>query len=231
MRKSIFFWLYFVVSIILATYFAVRIITSQMGRGPISSVHQITTYGTNAKDDEIIKMSLGVSNGYGLRSLDLHLLSNRVSEIPGVKQSAVRLLPNGDIIVNIKKHHIIATWSDGVSYYPLSSDGTKVNTPVSERNSNSLVFMGELPEQMTNISEIINAASALSPYIDYITNIESRRWNIHTKNGTVIYLPEKNPTAALSKINLLNNTHKLLSRKLDIIDMRDNARILIKEKR
>ena len=55
MKKSIFFWLYFCVSIILAIYFAVRIITSQMGRGPISSVQNIITYGTNTKDEEIIK--------------------------------------------------------------------------------------------------------------------------------------------------------------------------------
>lgn len=231
MKKSIFFWLYFIGSIILATYFAVRIITSQMGRGPISSVQRVITHGTNAKDDEIIKMTLGVSNGSSLRSLDLYALEKRVSDIPGVKQSAVRLLPNGDIVVKIKKHHIIATWSDGIYYYPLSSDGTKINTPFTERNSNSIVFMGEIPEQMSDISDIINASSALSGYIDYITNVESRRWNIHTKNGTVIYLPEKNPMVAINKIKLLNNTHKLLSRKLDIIDMRDSARILIKEKR
>ena len=56
MKKSIFFWLYFVVSIILAIYFAVRIITSQMGRGPVSHVHNIETYGANAKDKEIIKL-------------------------------------------------------------------------------------------------------------------------------------------------------------------------------
>ena len=59
--------------------------------------------------------------------------------------------------------------------------------------------------------------------------VESRRWNIHTKTGTTIYLPEKDPIAAINKIKVLNQTHKLLSKKLDIIDMRDNARILVKE--
>ena len=228
MKKSIFFWLYFITSIILAVYFAVRIITSQMGRGPISTVKHIETYGTNAKDDEIIKMALGVSPGTNLRSIDLHQLNNRVSNIPGIKESAVRRLPNGNIIVKIKKHKVIATWTDGSYYYPLSADGTKIDTPSTERNDNSIVFMGVLPD---NLTDIINNVSSISKYIDYINMVESRRWNLHTKNGTTIYLPEKNPEIAINKINVLNHTHKLLSRKLDIIDMRDSARILVKEKK
>ena len=224
MKKSILFWLFFVLSIVLAVYFAVRIITGQMGRGPISSVQNIITYGTNAKDDEIIKMSLGVAPGTSLRAVDLHQLNNRVANIPGVKKSAVRRLPNGDILIKIQKHKVVATLWDGEFYYPLSSDGTKINTPTSERNENSIVFMGQL-------TDVINSVSVLSKDIDYITYIESRRWNIHTKNGITIYLPEKNMDVAINKINRLNHTHKLLSRKLEIIDMRDSTRILVKERK
>lgn len=228
MKKSIWFWLYFVLSIILAVYFAVRIITSQMGRGPISTIKSIETYGTSAKDDEIIKLSLGVTPGTSLRSVDLHQLNYRVSNIPGVKNSAVRLLPNGALIVKIQKHKVIASWTDGTYYYPLSADGTKIDTPSEERNDNSIVFQGDLPN---NLTDIISDVSSISKYIDYINMVESRRWNIYTKNGTVIYLPEKDPAAAINKIKVLNQTHKLLSRKLDIIDMRDTARILVKEQK
>ena len=228
MKKSILFWLYFVLSIILAIYFAVRVITSQMGRGPVSTIHRIETYGANAKDEEIIKLSLGVAPGTNLRALDLHQLNNRVSNIPGIKKSAVRLLPNGNLIVKIQKYKVIASWTDGAYYYPLSADGTKINTPSSERNDNSIVFMGDLPKKF---DDIISGVSSISKYIDYLNMVESRRWNIHTKNGTVIYLPEKEPIAAINKIKVLNQTHKLLSRKLEIIDMRDNARILVKEQK
>ncbi len=228
MKKSIWFWLCFVLSIILAIYFAVRVITSQIGRGPISTVQGIETYGTNTKDEEIIKLSLGIGPGTSLRAIDLHQLNYRVSNIPGVKNSAVRLLPNGKIIVKIQKHKVIASWTDGAYYYPLSADGTKINTPSEARNDNAIVFQGDLPN---NLKDIISDVSSISKYIDYINMVESRRWNIHTKNGTTIYLPEKDPAVAINKIKVLNQTHKLLSRKLDIIDMRDSARILVKEKK
>jgi len=226
MKKSILFWLYFVLSIILAVYFAVRIITSQMGRGPISTIQSIETYGTNEKDDEIIKLSLGVTPGTSLRAIDLHQLNYRIANIPGVKKSAVRRLPNGNIIIKIQKHKVIASWTDGSYYYPLSADGTKIDTPSTERNGNSIVFRGEVPN---NLRDIISSVSSISKYIDYLNMVESRRWNIHTINGTTIYLPEKDPVTAINKIKVLNQTHKLLSRKLEIIDMRDGARILVKE--
>ena len=228
MKKSILFWLYFILSIILAIYFAVRIITGQMGRGPVSYVQNIITYGTNAKDDEIIKMTLGTHPGTSLRTLDLHLLNNRIANIQKIKKSAIRRLPNGDIIVKIQKHNVIASWSDGQYYYPLSSDGTKINTPSDERNINSIVFRGDLPK---NLTDVINVLSTLSKDIDYVDYVESRRWNIHTKNNITIYLPEHYMDVAINKINVLNHTHKLLSRKLEIIDMRDKARILVKERK
>ena len=229
MKKTVFFWLYFIASIILATYFACRIITSQMGRGPISLVKHIhITNNTQDFNPDTIKMAIGISGETNVRSIDLRQINKRVLEIPGIKKSAVRRLSNGDIIIKTEKHNVVAVWSDGVYYYPLSSDGTKIDTPFDTHNENALVFRGEVPNDLT---DIINGASALSEYIDYIKMVESRRWDIHTKNGITIYLPENDFADAINKINVLNQTHKLLSRQIDIIDMRDKARILVKTKK
>ena len=200
-----------------------------MGRGPVSSVKHI--YITNNSQDfnpDTIKMAIGISDETNTRSLDLRQMNKRILGVPGIKKSAVRRLSNGDIIIKTEKYDVVAVWSDGVYYYPLSSDGTKIDTPSDTYNENALVFRGEIPN---NLTDIINSASVLSEHIDYIKMIESRRWNIHTKNGTVIYLPENGFADAINKINVLNQTHKLLSRQIDIIDLRDNARILIKTKK
>ena len=229
MKKTLFFWLYFVTSIILAIYFATRIITSQMGRGPISYVNHVNII-SNSKDfdPEPIKMAMGITRGTNIRSLDLRLINRHILSVPGIEKSAVRLLPNGDLIIKIQQYNVVAMWFDGASYYPLSANGTKIDSPSETKNENTLVFHGSLPEDLT---DIINSVSVLSESIDYLTMVESRRWNIHTKNGTIIYLPENNPSIAINKINVLNQTHKLLSKNIDIIDMRDDARILVKAKK
>ena len=188
MKKSIFFWLYFVVSIVLAVYFATRIITSNMGRGPVSHVKHIE-FISNSKDIDIepIKVAIGITSGTNIKSLDLYNINYRVMTVPGIKNAATRRLPNGDLIIKTQKHNVVAMWTDGVMYYPLSADGTKIDTPSETRDKNTLVFSGELPDDLT---DIINSVSPLSEYIDYLTMVESRRWNIHTTNGITIYLPE-----------------------------------------
>ena len=228
MKKTIFFWLYFIATIILATYFSVRIITSLMGRGPVSSVKHISMLSDSKDTDfEQIRMAIGITNGTNIKTVDLHQINNRVAKIPGIKNSSVRRLSNGDIIIKTEMHKVAAQWSDGLYYYPLSVDGTKIDTPTTERDTNTIVFRGPVPE---NLTQIVNAVSGLSKYIDYMDMIETRRWNIHTINGTTIYLPEDEPSVAINKINRLNQTHKILSRDIEIIDMRDKARILVKTK-
>lgn len=227
MKKTLFFWLFFVLSIILAVYFSTRIITSYMGRGPISYVKHIEiTSNSREIDTEAIKIAIGVQPGTRIRSIDLHQINNRVLSVPGVKNAASRRLPNGDLIIKTQQHKAVAMWSDGLFFYPLSADGTKIDTPFDRPDKNTIVFRGDLPDDLT---DILNSVSALSEYIDYITFVESRRWNIYTRNGIVIYLPEDNPNVAVNKISVLNQTHKILSRDLKVIDMRDGARILVKQ--
>ena len=227
MKKSIFFWLYFISSITLAVYFATRIITSIMGRGPVSLVKNVLIMTDSANTDiESIKIAAGIDRQTNIKTVDLNHISNRVTSVPGIKNASTRLLSNGDIVIKTESHKVAAQYSDGLYYYPLSMDGTKIETPSTERYTNTIVFQGEIPD---NLIDIINSASAISEYIDYIYMVESRRLNIYTKNGTTIYLPEDNPVIAINRINILNQTHKLLSRKLDVIDMRDTARILVKE--
>lgn len=219
-------------SIILAVYFSTRIITSQMGRGPISHVKTVYISSTDKETDmKPLEMAVGIPGGTDLRSVDLNQINNRMLKVPGVKHSATRRMPNGDIIIQTEQHHAVALFYDGIYYYPLSEDKTKIETPSETRDEDSIVFRGNLEEMPDDLTEIIKTVSVLSKHIDYMDYIEARRWNLHTKNGIIIYLPENNPATAINKINRLNQTHKLLSRKLEIIDLRNDARILVKTRK
>lgn len=234
MKKSLFFWMYFIATIVLAVYFASRIINNKMGRGPIINVKNILMTNTakektKNQDFESIRIATGVSNGTRVKSLDLKQINDNVLNVPGIKNAATRLLPNGNLIIKTQQHDVVAMLTDGAFYYPLSADGTKIEAPSSTRNINTIVFQGELPRNWSDISgELITALSDISEYIDYVNMVESRRWDLHTTNGTTIYLPEEKPTKAINALKTLNKNHKILSRKIEIIDMRDDKRILVK---
>ena len=226
MKRSILFWLYFVIAIVLGIYFATRIIMSGLGHGKLATIHNITlTTDTPDADSTAIQTVAAAGLGAKTNSLNLDSLNRRIAEVPTVQYSATRRLPNGTLRIRVKLHHAVAQWTDGLAFYPLASDGTIVQTPFDVRDNSAIVFRGKLPE---NISDITTAAQTLLSHIDYMEWIENRRWNIITNGGIKVMLPENDPVAAIRALNSLNEKQHILTKNIKTIDMRDSARILVK---
>lgn len=226
MKRNIWFWLCFVAAIVLATYFATRIIMTGLGYGAAARVHNISISADNGnKDLSALAAAAAVAPGTHTYSVDLDALNARIANVPGVRASAVRRLPNGNLSVRVKLYRAVAQWTDGENFFPLSADGTIVRRPADERSPGTVLFRGPLPD---DISEITKVAHNLVGHLDYLEWIEQRRWNIVTTGGITVMLPEQDPAAAISSLLVLNKNHNILSKDIKVIDMRDNARILVK---
>ncbi len=226
MKKSLWFWLSFVVAIILAIYFSVRVVMIGLGHGGAAMVHSISVSADqNDKDLSALAAAATIAPNTRVYSVDLDMLNNRVMAVPGVKNAAVRRLPNGNISVRVAMYRAVALWTDGQNFFPLSADGTIVNKPTDVRDASHVVFRGTLPQDIT---EITRAAHNLVGHLDTLEWIEDRRWNLYTNNGITVMLPEQNPIAAIGALISLNNNHQILNKDIKLIDMRDDARILVK---
>ena len=84
---------------------------------------------------------------------------------------------------------------------------------------------GRVPNE---IGEITKTANNLIGTLDYLEWIDGRRWNLVTLGGITIMLPENDPIAAIGNIVVLDKKHNILSKDIKVIDMRDDARILVK---
>lgn len=197
-----------------------------LSHGQLSRVHRVSiSADTGGKDLSTIIAAAAVAPGTDSYSLDLAAMNARVGAVPGVRASAVRRLPNGNLAVRVSLYRAVALWTDGENYFPLSADGTIVNKPTDTRDAGDVVFRGPLPR---DISRITKVAHNLVGEIDYLEWIENRRWNLHTTGGITVMLPESNPDAAISSLMVLQRNHKILQRDITVIDMRDDARILVK---
>lgn len=226
MKRTIWFWLYFIIAILLAIYFSVRIIMTTMGHTTVSRVHSISiSADVRDKNLSALATAAAIAPGTGAFSVDLDALNARVGAVPGVRASAVHRRADGNLVVRVKLYRAVALWTDGQNYFPLSADGTIVNQPDAERKSGTVLFRGPLP---SDVGEITNVAHNLIGNLDYMEWIENRRWNLITTGGTTILLPEKNPDDAIAQLIVLDKNHKILSRDIKTIDMRDSARILVK---
>lgn len=226
MKRNIWFWLFFVLSILLAIYFSSRIIMTTMGYGHIAQVHRVSiSTDANNKDLASIAAAAGIAPGTHVYAIDLDQLNARIAAVPGVRHSAVRRRPDGNLIIRAELYQAVALWTDGDSFYPLSADGTIVNKPSDIRAPGTILFQGKLPG---DIDKITRAAQNLAGDVDYLEWIENRRWNLHTTGGINVMLPERDPISAIGTLVVLNKNHQILSKDINTLDMRDSARILVK---
>lgn len=226
MKRSIWFWMYFIIAIILAIYFATRIFMTFSGMGELSYVRRISI-STDTPNKDLTPIAVAAAVAPGTRAVGHNLteINTRVAATPGIKNSATRRLANGNLSIYVELYKPVAQWTDGLQYFPLSADGTIVNNPNDTRTANTVVFRGTLPDDIT---EITNIAHNIVEILDYVEMVENRRWNLHTLNGITIMLPEKNPDTAVANLIVLNQKYQIFDKDIEVIDMRDDARILVK---
>ncbi|MDL2296143.1 cell division protein FtsQ/DivIB [Lachnospiraceae bacterium OttesenSCG-928-E19] len=226
MRKSIWFWLSFVVAILLAVYFATRIIMVTMGNGAASRVKSISiSADSSTKNLSNLGAVVAIAPGANTFKVDLDNINARLGTVPDIKESAIRRMPNGNLSIKVKLHRAIALWTDGQNLFPLSADGTIIKRVVPEKPDGTIVFRGSLP---SDISEISKVAHNMASDINYIEWIEDRRWNLYTTGNITVLLPEIDPYSAVTQLMMLHQNHNILAKKITVLDMRDPARILVK---
>lgn len=226
MKRNIWFWLYFIAAILLAIYFATRVVMTFMGYGPTAMVRNISiSADTNDKDLTPIITAAGIAPGTHTHAIKLELVNARIAQTPGTKESAVRRLANGNLAIKVNLYRAVAGWTDGTYYYPISADGTIVKNPSETRGNGTVLFRGNVPNK---IGEITKAATNLVGNLDYLEWIDDRRWNLITTGGITIMLPENDPVAAIGNIVVLDQKYNILSKAIKVIDMRDDTRILVR---
>ncbi|MDR2413308.1 MAG: cell division protein FtsQ/DivIB [Rickettsiales bacterium] len=224
MKKTFMFWICFAVAILLAVYFAARISMTVLNGGDV--INSIFIFSDSRKQNlSPVELAAGIAPGTRTYSVNLDEINARISKVPDVKTSAVRRMPNGNLAIKLKLHNAIAVWTDGEKFYPLSAEGAIIQRQISSRPENSVVFRGPVP---ADISKIAKTARNMIRHLDFMEWVEDRRWNINTNGGITVLLPEEDPNAAISALMILDKNHKILSKKIQLLDMRDTARILVK---
>lgn len=233
MGKKFLFWCVFVLSMLAAIYLSVRIVMATNGTSNIAPVAHIVVHTNDGGDigkipAEQITGALQINGGANALSLDMSQLATRISVLPGVEMSSVRRRASGRIDVRIEQNNIIAAWTDGTDFYPLSDDGKIIAVRFAARPHGIPVFAGAVPNDISAIVNMMRDVSRIADITDHIEWIENRRADIYTNGGVRIMLPDNNAEMALKKLSAIDAHDMILSRKISLIDMRDRTRILVK---
>nr|QIM10294.1 hypothetical protein PlAlph_0480 [uncultured Alphaproteobacteria bacterium] len=195
------------------------------------TVDDILVYGRTKTPMEEVNNVINLHRGDNIFSPDIHQLRNDLEQLPWVKSARIErsYMPN-IIKIGLTERRVQAIWQINGRFYPVDTEGRVINTEQLPRIPLLLIVGAGAPEHLNELLAVVKSDDNLYKRIKAANFISERRWNIildDIEDGITIKLPAQDIAAAWKKLIKLNQTRGLLKRKLTIIDLRFDNKILV----
>jgi cell division protein FtsQ len=196
-----------------------------------SAGFRITTVAINGRkqlsQDEILAIG-GVNGRSSLLFLDAIAVRDRLKGNPWIADATViKYFPSG-LQIDIVERTAFALWQQNGKLSVIADDGAVLEPYVSRRFLSLPLVVGKGAE--THARDFL-ALLARYPQVNAVTKaaiyVGERRWNLRTKDGLDIRLPETDVGNALSTLSRLDKEDRLFSRDIVAIDMRLSDRLTV----
>lgn len=190
-------------------------------------VRQIKIDGISFFDQKSVLNTLAIKPDTNIFSINLNdMIAKLLFTLPWIKEVKIERIYPDTLVIKIVERKPIAYFRKKSKLYLIDESGTLMESD--NKIDDGIVFSGDMANVMAY--KLLQALKAYNitcvASADYIGR---RRWNIETKNGLLIKLPEDGISAALSEIKKLIEEKAILEKNISIIDFRLPDRILIKE--
>lgn len=198
-------------------------------------VQNITIEGRENVHLEWLEAQLQNVQDAPLFGVDLKTISDNLAQNPWIEAAHVKRIWPHEIKVTLWErtpHYIKASSLNNTRLTLLDKDGTAI-TPINKDAFSHLpIIYGEKAEKNASaLIPLVKAEPLIYSGLSHSEYINERRWDLVLQNGIRIKLPEKDIGLALRKIALAHEQQGLLSRPIDVIDLRDPNRIILEMKK
>ena len=192
---------------------------------------KITTVAINGRkqlsQDEVLAIG-GVNGRSSLLFLDATAVRDRLKANPWIADATVIKFYPGSLEIDIVERSAFALWQKDGKLSVIADDGA-VLEPYLQRRFLSLPLVVGKGAQ-THARDFL-ALLARYPQVNNVTKaaiyVGERRWNLLTKDGLDIRLPEHDVGNALATLSKLDQEDHLFSRDIVAIDMRLTDRLTV----
>ncbi|WP_443748323.1 cell division protein FtsQ/DivIB [Asticcacaulis solisilvae] len=196
--------------------------------------HRISSLGINVQNVRLegvvntdpawsdITKALDVHRGDPLALMDLNAVQKSVENVGWVKQATVRRQFPDLLVVTIVQRPRLAVWQYQGKDTVIDDQGQVIPEAHAVNFLNLPLVVGEgANESAADILELMNARPALMQKTYALVRVNTRRWDIHLKNGAIIKLPALNQDQAMSRLDMLMGQHRVLDQGFAEIDLLD----------
>ncbi len=199
-----------------------------LGVGAIKISGQVET---NEAD---VLVALDLRNHSALLGLDLRAARKRLGELDWVEEATVRKFYPGTLEISLVEKKPFAVWQRDEKLSVIESNGDVITRLADRRQlrlRHALLprIVGEGAEKLApELFALVSVFPSLSSRVESYIRVANRRWNILLRNDIVIQLPEAAEREALSAVVKMDREQQLLSRAIEVVDMRLANRVVLR---
>ncbi|MEN8723491.1 MAG: cell division protein FtsQ/DivIB [Alphaproteobacteria bacterium] len=195
-------------------------------------IDDVTVAGRHRTSRDDLMDALRIVRDMPIMSLDPTASKARLEALPWVEEARVaRLLPDTVHVVLIEREPF-AIWQRQNKLNLIDREGALIEGVDLGPYAALPIIAGDgAPDHAAEILDLLRAEPQLGAKVDAAVRVGNRRWNVRLANGVTIALPEVDPARAWAFLSDLQQEQDLLSREIDMIDLRQDSRITIRAKK
>jgi cell division protein FtsQ len=153
----------------------------------------------------------------------------RVESLEWVQEARVSRYWPSTIQVSVVRRQAFALWQENGIVTVIDSAGERVHDalPGAYPNLPKVVGAGAGPVAaplLVALEELPDIRARLAALV----RVNDRRWNLHLKSGLIVALPEREPIAAMARLEAAHARQSLLDRDPVLMDMREPGKIILR---
>jgi cell division protein FtsQ len=196
-----------------------------------SAGFRITAVAINGRkqltQDEVLAIG-GVTGRSSLLFLDALAVRDRLKANPWIAEATVQKFFPNQLQIDIVERKAFALWQQDGKLSVISDDGAVLEPYVSRRFLTLPLVVGKGAESRAHdFLALLDRYPQVKAVTRAAVFVGERRWNLRTKDGLDIRLPEHDVGNALASLSQLDQEDHLFSRDIVAIDMRLSDRLIV----
>lgn len=178
---------------------------------------------------EAARDAAGIAVGDSIMGADLELIRDRVTALGWVRTATIsRQLP-GTLIIKVRERTPFALWQFGGRLRLIDETGAEITQSGIGRFAHLPLIVGAgAPHHADRLLQVLGREPVLAERVQAAVRIGNRRWDLHFENGIDVRLPEDGVGEAWQRLVALERESKILSRDVDVIDLRLKDKIAVR---
>jgi cell division protein FtsQ len=192
-------------------------------------VDNIHLQGASPIAQKQIIAAASLRTGVPILDVDLAAMRGRVRQVPWVADARViRLLPD-TLVIAVVQRPLMAVWEHGGRTVVVADNGALAPDVSPAKFQTLPLIVGDGANlAATDVLPMIASRPRLAGRMNALVRVDDRRWDIDMKDGGVIMLPEHDEAGALSRLDTLDQSSKILDLGFERVDLRDPEMVLVR---